>query len=99
MKQPLQHVADDADAPHVRREVDRVKPHDFRRHELGRAEQHPRLAVRVILARQPEVDDLDSVTGATETQDILRLHAPQKILSRIDCVKTFLFVILLLCYV
>ena len=86
----LQYVADDADAPHVRREVDRLKLHDFRRHELGRAEQHPRLAVRVVLARQPEVDDLDSVTAATETEDVLRLHvhATENSQLRTDCVKT-----------
>jgi len=69
----LQYVADDADAPHVRREIDRVKPHDFRRHELRSSKHHPRLDARVVLTRQAEVDDLDPVTGATETEDVLRL--------------------------
>jgi len=69
----LQHVADDADAPHVRREVDRVETHHLWRHELGRAEHDPRLDARVVLARQTEVDDLDPVTAPTETKDVLRL--------------------------
>ena len=69
----LQDVADDTDAPHVRREVDRVEPDDLRRHELWRAEQHSRIDAWVIVARQAEVDDLDPVAAATETNDVLRL--------------------------
>jgi len=70
----LQHVADDADAPHVCREIDRVKAHDFRRHELRSSEHHPRLDAGVVVARQSEVDDLDPVTGPTETKNVLRLR-------------------------
>jgi len=70
----VQYIADDADAPHVRREVDGVVACDFRRHELRRAEHHPRLDGRVVVAGQTEVDDLDPVTGTTETEDVLRLR-------------------------
>jgi len=70
----LQYIADNADAPHVRREVDRVKANDFRRHELRRAKHHPRLNARVVVARQTEVDDLDAVTSPTEAQNVLRLQ-------------------------
>jgi len=70
----LQYVADDADAPHIRREVDGVKPHDLRCHELRRTEHDPRLDARVVVARQTEVDDFDPITGSTETENVLRLH-------------------------
>jgi len=69
----LQYVANDANAPHVRRKVDGVKPHHLRCHELRRAEHDPRLDARVVQAGQTEVDDLDSVTGPTETENVLRL--------------------------
>ena len=70
-----QYVADDADAPHVGREVDRVELYDLGRHELRRAEHHPRLHARVVVARQTEVDDLDPVSAPTQTQNVLRLLA------------------------
>ena len=70
-----QYVADNADAPHVGREVDRVEAHDLRRHELGRTEHHPRLDAGLVVAGQTEVDDLDAVTRPTEAHYVLRLHA------------------------
>jgi len=69
----VQDVADDADAPHVGGVVDRVEADDLGRHELGRAEHDARLGVRVVVARQTEVDDLDPIAALTETQDVLRL--------------------------
>lgn len=74
MESDLQHVADDTDAPHISEEVDRVKADDFRRHELGRPIHDPRLNCGVVVACQTEVDNLDAVTGPTETQDVLRLN-------------------------
>ena len=59
----LQNVADDADAPHVRGKVDRFVLYHLGRHELRRAKQHSRVHVRLVDARQAEVDYLDAITG------------------------------------
>ena len=72
-----QDVADDADAPHVGGEVDRVEADDLGRHELRRAEHDARLAARVVVASQAEVDDLDAITAPTQTHDVLRLITQQ----------------------
>ena len=75
----LQDVADDSDAPHVRGEVDRVELDDFRRHKLRRSEEDARVLLPVELPGETEVDDLYTITGLRQAEDVLRLKECQRL--------------------
>lgn len=70
-----QHIGDDTDRPHVRRKSYGLEIHDLGRHELWRAKQHLKLCGRVVLARQAEVNDLDSISVLGQTQNVFGLIA------------------------
>jgi len=70
----VQYVADDANTPHVGGAVNRVEAHHLRSHELRRSEHHPRLRVRVVVPREAEVDDFDTISAPIQTQNVLRLQ-------------------------
>lgn len=73
----VQYVADDTDTPHVSSEVYRFVLYDLRSHELGSSKQHPGVDVRLVDARQAEVDYLDAISGLRQAENVLRLKQSQ----------------------
>jgi len=74
IKDNSQNVADDSKTPHVRGVVDWIVLYNLGCHELRRTVQDSSFHIRAVLASESEVDNLDPVTGATQTKYIFRLN-------------------------
>lgn len=89
--QYLQYVAYNTDAPHVSSEPYTIEIDDFWCDELRRSEEDLKLFVRVVLPRQPKVYDLDSVSGFSEAEYVLRLHVEVEDILFVDKFHPFAY--------
>lgn len=68
----VQHITNDTHAPHVRVETDGIKVDDLGRSKLAGAEEH--LQFGIVEARQAKVNDLYSIAGLCQAENVLGLQ-------------------------
>ena len=69
----LQNVANDANAPHVRRRWNPLEIDYFRRDKFGCSKHHFLLHVGVVATGQAKVDQFHAVSALRDTENVFRL--------------------------
>ena len=86
----LQHVADDADRPHVGGVAYGLEADHLGGDELGRAEENLQFFHRLKLSGQTKVDYFDAVAGPCQAQNVFGLHKKEGSISATTMHQLFL---------